>query len=378
MVLSAAAACANNGGSGSKAPVKVGLSTSITGAGAFIGVPAKLALEDYVAELNKNGGLLGHPVELVFADYGGDVAVEAVTTCNRMIEQDKVISILGPHGSAATIPMANLVDAAKIPMITSGSNSKCTIDENGNVHPYVYRVCYIDPYLGDVLANYAYNEMGCREVAILETIGEPYCMGLANNFESSFTALGGKILSRLGHQNTDVDFRAQITEAQSLNVDAIFMPCVTYLIPSLFANQAKEMGADFQYIMGDAVYNEELMTVAGPACEGSVIAVGVCEDDPSYAEFRKTFSEKHPGETANMYTMYTLDAMKLLEWAVNKAQSVEPQKIKEALETAANVELFTDKNFSIDPETHDPLKKTVTIMEITDSKYEILTSFKPE
>lgn len=371
-------ACGAPAGGDSKKPVKIGLSTSISGKGAFIGEAAKAALEDYIVELNARGGFLGHPVELLTYDYGLDPAVEAVTTCNRMIEQDKVIAILGPFSSMAALPMADIVDAAKVPMITSASNVFVTVSDKGVLHPYVFRVCYIDPYLGAVMANYAYNEQGIRKVASMPTIGDAYSEGLAAAFDAEFVKLGGEIVASLGHQTNDVEFRAQITEAQSKGAEALFLPQSTHLIPSLVVNQAVDLGFNFKYLLGDAVYADELLEVAGPALEGAVLALGIYEKDPMFAEYKAAFAEKHPGNSANVFAMYALDAMMLLEWAVNESQSVDPVAIRDALDTAKGISLFTDKNFTIDPETHNPYNKTVNILEITNSTYNLIASFTPK
>ena len=111
--------------------VKIGFVTYLAGDQAYVGQAAKLALEDYVTELNENGGLLGKQVKLITYDYSKDPATEAVNATNKLIQQDGVIAILGPSGSQSAIPMIPVVTAAKIPVIaTSASNEAVTIDPN--------------------------------------------------------------------------------------------------------------------------------------------------------------------------------------------------------------------------------------------------------
>ena len=130
--------------------VKIGFVTYLAGDQAYVGQAAKLALEDYVTELNENGGLLGKQVKLITYDYSKDPATEAVNATNKLIQQDGVIAILGPSGSQSAIPMIPVVTAAKIPVIaTSASNEAVTIDPNtGKLNEWMFRVCFVDSYQG--------------------------------------------------------------------------------------------------------------------------------------------------------------------------------------------------------------------------------------
>ena len=144
------------------------------------------------------------------------------------------------------------------------------------------------------------------------------------------------------------------------------------------AQQAEDLGLNFKFLIGDGVYSEELLEIAGKQLEGSYMTSGVSDDDPVLAAYNKEFAEKHPGQSANVYVAYTLDAMKLLEHAVNEAGSFEGPAIKEALENAKNVKLFADDNFSMEKDTHNPHNKTVAILKISDSKYNLLEKYQPQ
>jgi len=105
---------------------------------------------------------------------------------------------------------------------------------------------------------------------------------------------------------------------------------------------------------------------------------GVSEDDPALKEYSVEFEKKYPGQTANVYVAYSLDAMMLLEYAINKAGSFDTEAIRTALENAQGVKLFSDDNFTVDKETHNPLNKTVSVLKITDGQYTLYKKYKPE
>ncbi|MDL2273129.1 ABC transporter substrate-binding protein [Oscillospiraceae bacterium OttesenSCG-928-G22] len=360
--------------------MKIGYATTIAGDAAYMGMSGDAILKDYVAKLNANGGLLGRQLEIVTYDYSVDPATESITISNRMIQQDKVLAIIGPNTSVAGIPMAEIADREKVPIIaTAATNQKVTVSaETGELHPYMFRVCFIDPYQGTALADFAYKREGLRKVAMFDSIGDAYSQSMCEFFQAKFEEPGGEIVGTMGYQRLDVEFRAQLTDAQAKNAEAIFMPCTSYKYAVMVANQAVDLGYEFRFLFGDAPYAEELLTNAGPALEGALMTTGIYEDDPAFAELKVQVAADHPGVTANMYGLYALDAMMLLEWAVRECQSFDREKVRDALETATNVELFTDKSFTVEPSTHNPLNKTVNILQISNSQYNVYEVYKPE
>ncbi|MGN0736226.1 MAG: ABC transporter substrate-binding protein [Anaerovoracaceae bacterium] len=368
------------GGSSDDDVMNLGFITYLGGDQAYVGQAAKLALEDYVAELNENGGLLGKQIKVVTYDYSKDPSTESVNATNKLIQQDNAFAILGPSGSQAAMPMIPLANEAEVPVIaTSATNVAVTVDTTTNeVYPYMFRVCFIDEYQGRALGSFAATKANIKKVAILAAIGDPYTEALSAMFTDAFTENGGEIVAKLNYQLNDVEFRAQLTEAGKAGAEALLVPATYYKDVVLMAQQAEDLGLNFKFLIGDGVYSEELLEIAGKQLEGSYMTSGVSDDDPVLAAYNKEFAEKHPGQSANVYVAYTLDAMKLLEHAVNEAGSFEGPAIKEALENAKNVKLFADDNFSMEKDTHNPHNKTVAILKISDSKYNLLEKYQPQ
>lgn len=357
--------------------VVIGYIGDLSGSDAYVGIPPQLFLEDYFAELNENGGILGKKVKLVAYDMQPDNAVDGVNACNRLISQDKAIAILGPSSSTAAIPMADICDEAHVPFIaTSATNEKVTVAEDGTLHPYSFRVCFIDSYQGTAAANYAWAD-GIRKVGMIETLGNPYSQNICNYFEEQFSALGGEITDRIGIQSEDVEFRAQLTNFAMQGIDALFVPSGTYKQPAYIANQAKDLGLDIQFIFTDGVYDDTLLEVAGDAVEGCIMTNVLYGNNPEYAEFAAEYNAKHSEWNANIFVYLMYDAVELLMYAINESQSLDSVKIRDALENATDVELYTDKHFTVDPATHNPLNKMVAIIEVKDGAYNLRDTFYP-
>jgi len=134
------------GGCSGAKTIKIGFIAQMTGPDSYIGQAAKLALEDRIAEINANGGIGGNKVEMITYDSRSEVP-DAVAAAKRLMDQDRVAAIIGPEWSGAAIPIAAIADTSKTPVIgTTASNIKVTVDDNNNVHPFMFRVCFIDPY----------------------------------------------------------------------------------------------------------------------------------------------------------------------------------------------------------------------------------------
>ncbi len=357
----------------------IGMPMPMSGADAYIGASPKVFMDDYVEKLNASGGILGKKLKVIAYDTAADVAVEAVNATNRLISQDKAFAIIGPTSSSAAIPMAPIVNAAKVPVITpTATNEKVTVQENGQLNPFMFRVCFIDNYQGKAAAYYAYEKLGYKRVGVFDTIGDPYTQGISDYFVEEFTRLGGTITNRMSLQESDVEFRPQLTSMNATNVEAIFAPAGSYVMSTYLINQARELGITVPFVMSDANYDDGLLDACGENANGSMLTNGLYADDPAYAEFAAEFKKKHPEWNANTFVLYTYDCAELLMWGIKKANSFDGTKVKDAIESATNIKLFTDPSFSMDPKTHNPLNKTVAIIVAKDGKWELLETFRPQ
>ncbi len=359
--------------------IKIGYVTEQTGVEAYIGQATIPALQDYIEEVNAAGGVGGYKLQLVAYDTRSEVT-DAVSVTKRLIEQDRVTAVIGPSWSAAAIPMAEIADANKVPIIaTTASNVNVTVDEKGNLNPFMFRVCFIDPYQGFALADYAYNELGKRKVAFLTDVASPYSVGIQRYFAEHFVELGGEVVAEEGYQTGDTEFRAQLAKVKDSGADVLVAPAYTYRDAGLIGQQMNALGLTVTVMGADGWFVDDLLAMAGKELEGAYLTNGVSTDDPAFAPFNAAFEKKH-GVKANIYTYYTLDAMHAIKYAleqsIQKVGKPDPVAVRDALENMKDVQVFTSK-MTMEPDTHNPHNKPILIMTIKDSKWEIVKTFIP-
>lgn len=359
--------------------VKIGFVAQLTGADSYIGQAAKVALEDRIAEINANGGVRGYKLELITYDSRSQVE-DAVAASKRLIEQDRVVGVIGPEWSGAAIPIAAIANTAKVPFIaTTASNTMVTVTEDGKLNPYMFRACFIDPYQGYALADFAYKELGKRKAAFITDVTAAYSVGIQNYFETHFTELGGEVVAKEGYQANDQEFRAQISKVAESGADLLVIPTATYRDAALIAKQADALGLDIQYLGVDGWVSDDLLTMAAAELDGAYLSSGVSTESPEFQAYNAAFEQKH-NMKATVYAYYALDALYAFEYAIgaaiDKTGSPDPTAIKEALENMKDVQAFTSK-LTIEPDTHNPHNKPVIIMQIKDGKWQIVKTYEP-
>jgi branched-chain amino acid transport system substrate-binding protein len=360
--------------------LKIGYLTEQTGVESYIAQNSTPALEDYIAKINDAGGINGYKLQLVIYDTRSEVT-DAVTVVKRMIEQDGVVAVIGPSWSAAGIPIAEIADASKVPTIgTTASNINVTVTEDGKLHPYMFRVCFIDPYQGYTQADFAYNKLGLRKAALLTDISSPYTVGLHQYFEKHFVELGGQIVDKEGYNQGDTEFRAQLAKIKDAAPDLVVMDAYTFKDLGLASQQAEALGLKVKFMGGDGVFVPELLSMSGPQLEGAYVTTGVSETAPEFAPFNADYEKKHAGIKANVYTYYGLDALMMIEYGIREAVKKgdpTPTAIRDAIENMKDVQLFTSK-VTMEPDTHNPHNKPLLIMSIVDSQWSLVETFTPK
>ncbi|PKL05851.1 MAG: ABC transporter substrate-binding protein, partial [Spirochaetae bacterium HGW-Spirochaetae-9] len=279
--------------------IKVGWFGALTGDQAVWGEnefnTVKMLFEEYNAAGGIQVGNKKYKLEAIGYDNKGD-AQEAVNVVKRLTGQDKVVAILGPNASGNAIPIAPVLEKAKVPDIaTVATNPKVTVLD-GKVKPYNFRVCFIDPYQGAVAAGYAFDKLGAKKAAILYDVSDDYSQGLREFFTMNFTKKGGEIVADESFNAGDVDFRPQLSKIKAANPDIIFMPYFFKEV-ALSANQARELGINQVLMGGDGWPSEQLISMGGKAVEGSYFVNHLDYADPSVADYKARYLAKYGKET---------------------------------------------------------------------------------
>ena len=180
--------------------------------------------------------VLGRPVKLVLADNKSD-AVEAANATSRLIQKEGAVAILGPATSTRSLSAVPVAEKSKVPLITpTATNPAVTQGKK-----FAFRVCFIDPFQGQVAARYAYNQLKARRAALLIDVAQDYCVGLGQYFIREFRRLGGKIVAVAKCNTRDQDFSAQLGTIKAARPDILYLPNY-YTEDALVARQAKELG----------------------------------------------------------------------------------------------------------------------------------------
>ena len=358
--------------------IKIGHLAALTGDWAAYGQTEANSAKLAVAEINAKGGVLGKKLELLVYDFRTRPE-DAVNAFRRMAENDKVVAVIGANGSGINIATAPLADKYKVPQIgTVSTNLLVTVDEKGVLHPYMFRICFTDPYQGQLIAAFSAQELKKMTAAVLWDVGSDYAQGLREFFMKYYEQYGGKVVADLGFRaGTDVDFRAQLTTIRDSKAEVLVLPNMGKEM-ALIMKQARELGMkDIIFVGGDG-YGEFMWEIAGDAMEGSYWINHVAPEDPAmadfFADYRKIYNDECK-EFTNGILAY--DAIYWLADAIERAGKADSTAIKDALESTVNVQLH-HAVMSIDPATHNPMNKTGVVLIAKDGRGQLFTKIQPE
>ena len=314
--------------------VVVGMYGSLTGDGASFGQSSVEGAQLAVEEINAAGGVLGRKIRLLVEDDQSRPE-EASNAVTKLITQDKVVAVLGEVASRRTLAAAPVAQKYQIPLITPAStNERVT-----QVGDYIFRVCFIDPFQGEVLAKFAYHDLKARRVAVLKDIGQDYSVGLTDSIQKTFTGLGGQVFDPVSYSSADADFRAILTQVRAQKPDAIFVPGY-YSEAAIIVRQARELGMTMPILGGDGWVGDALKN-GREALKNTFISNHYSGEnpDPLVQNFRKAYRTKFNREPDSIAAL-GYDAAKVLADSITRAGSTEGPKVRDAI-AAANVKGVT-------------------------------------
>ncbi len=352
-------------------PIVIGVFEPMTGPYAAGG---QLTMEGITLAAEQVTEVLGRPVQLVLVDNKSE-KVEASNAVSRLIQFNKASVIIGSYGSAVAIPGSEVANAAGVPMIgCSPTNPLVTVGK-----PYAFRVCFIDPFQGSVMAKFAIEELGAKTAVIIQDIASDYSVGLSHYFQNSFKSLTGNnraISGVISYQTGDQDFTAQLAYAQGKNPDVIFIPAASYGEAALIIKQARELGIKAQFLGGDTWEVPEFLQVGGAAVEGSYFSTHfdvAVAPTPKAATFIEAFKAKY-GVEPSAFAALGYDAFMLAIDAIVRANSAVPEDIKNALSATVNFEGVTGY-ITID-ENGDAVKDAI-VRKVENGAFKFVSVVKP-
>src|SRR5262245_9201525 len=256
-------------GCGKKAAdeIVIGEYGSLSGENGAFGTSSHNGVVLAIEEINTAGGVLGKQIRVVTED--NQSRTEQVTTIvKKLINQDKVCAVLGEVASSRSMAGSAVCEEAGIPMVSpSSTNPNVTVDpRTKQVKPFTFRVCFIDPFQGTVMARFTHDNLHFNKVAIVRDVKQDYSTGLAQYFEEEFTRLGGTVVANEAYQGGDTDFRAQLTSIKNAAPDAIFIPGY-YNDAGNICRQARSLGIAQPFLGGDGWSDPSLFPLGGDAIQ---------------------------------------------------------------------------------------------------------------
>jgi branched-chain amino acid transport system substrate-binding protein len=350
--------------------IRIGEVGSMTGSEATFGASTHQGIDLAIRQINATGGVRGKKLE-VFTLDDQSKPDEAATAVTKLIAQEKVTAILGEVASSRSIAMAAIAQDFKVPMITpSSTNPKVT--EQGT---YIFRVCFIDPFQGQVMAKFAYNDLHMKKVAILKDMKSDYSTGLAEFFRASFQKSGGQIVIDESYNAGDIDFKSQLTAIRAKAPQAIYVPGY-YTEVGLIARQRQELGMSIPLLGGDGWDSPKLSEIGGPALENSYFSNHYSNENQSpkiqnfISKYKEAFGIIPDGLAAMGY-----DAAQILVDAMSRAKSLSPGDIRDALADTKGYEGVTG-NITID-HNRNAIKSAVVLKVVKNGYFKYQTTVSP-
>ncbi len=352
-------ACSSGGGSTDSASesdtIRIGCAIPLTGASAQDGQSIQNGAQIAVDQVNEAGGIDGKQVELVVEDDKGDSS-EAATVANLLAEDSTISAVVGHFNSSCTLAGAPIYNQAGVVEISPGSSAAAVTDAGD----YTFRVITTDAVQGRYLAEWAVNDLGYQNIAVLYE-NTDYGLGLAQVLEEAMADLGANIVVQEAYEVGATDYSTVLTKVASSEAEAIIIGGL-YNETALIAKQRSSFGLENMQIMGvDAIYSDALIELGGDAANGILLTGYFSDASTSQVaqDFIAAYEEAY-GEMPATYAAYGYDAALVILDAIqnvgaDRAAIQEYLSTLEGLEGATGINSF-DENGDV---IKDPMRMTI-------------------
>jgi branched-chain amino acid transport system substrate-binding protein len=350
--------------------VVIGAFLSMTGPLATFGISSERGARMAVEEVNRSGGVKGKRLELVVLDDQGK-ADEAGNAVARLIDVNHALAVMGEVASTLSLVGGRIAQRRGVPMVSpSSTNPKVT-----QVGDYVFRVCFLDPFQGFVMAKFARQNLKLTRVAIFKDVRNDYSIGLAEAFRRAFRRMGGSIVAEESYSAGDSEFSAQLTKIKAQEPEALYVPGY-YTDVGAIARQARRLGITVPLMGGDGWESPELRNIGGKDIIGSYYSNHFAPDNPtpSAKRFIAAYRARY-GEAPAALTSLGYDAVLVIADAMRRAPELTPRAIRDALATTSDFAASTG-SLTLDAQ-RNPVKPAV-VVRVTESGEKFEAEIAPE
>lgn len=316
-------------------PIKIGSVLSVTGPAAFLGDPELKTLQMYIDDINKGGGVVGRPLQLVHYDDGSD-ANKANGFTKRLLEDDKVDVIIGGTTTGATMSMIPLVEKAGVPFISLGG--AVVIVEP--VKKFTFKVSHNDRMAAEKI----YEDMVKRGITKVALFSETSGFGQSGRKESEAMAAkyGITLVANETFGPKDTDMSPQLTKIKNTpGVQAVYVFGLGQG-PAIATKNYKQLGITLPLYHSHGVASEEFIKLAGPAAEGVRLpasALLIADKLPAndvqktvVMAYTKAFNDKWKTDVST-FGGHAYDALMLVVNAIKKTNGTDKTKVRDAIES---------------------------------------------
>ena len=303
--------------------VKIGAASPLTGAQAHIGIDIRNGVQLAIEDANKAGVTIGgKAVKLELLAEDDEANPTKATTVAQKLADAKVAAVVGHFNSGASIPASKIYADAGIPQISPSSTNP---DYTLKGYKTTFRVVAHDGQQGPTLGKFALDKLKAKTIAVIDD-STAYGQGLADNFEATIKAGGGKIVAREHTTDKDTDFKAILTKIKGKNPDLIMFGGIDPQAGPM-VKQMAELGIKAKFIGGDGMQTPNFIKLAGDAAEGAMASIpGLPKEQmPGGKEFLAKYKAKFNAEV-ELFAPMGYDAVMVLVEAMKRAGSSDPAK----------------------------------------------------
>jgi branched-chain amino acid transport system substrate-binding protein len=351
-------------------PIRLAAILPLSGKADVYGQAALKGARIAVDEINAKGGVMKQKLVLVLYD-NKSTPLNTKQAALTAVSQN-VVGAVGAIWSTHSLVTASVLQHAGVPMISPGS----TAPEVTRVGNFIFRTCYTDDFQGALMADFAYQDLNCRKSAIMTNISETYSQILARYFAEAFTRNGGQVVFKGAYKGSAVDFGDLLMQLKPLAPQVVFIPGYSQ-DAGLLIKQSNTMGIQTTFIGGDA-WDPHIQDFAGPALEGSYFSSHWHSGVPYKRSrvFIELYQKSYGYEEISPFTPLAYDAVWLFVDAISRVDSLNKQKIRDALAATHNYPGATG-NFTFNI-NGDPLKKGASILKFSKGQWHFYKAFESE
>jgi branched-chain amino acid transport system substrate-binding protein len=316
------------------AQIKIGAVLSVTGPASFLGDPEKKTLEIYVDEINAKGGVNGQKLQLVVYDDAGN-ADNARTFATRLVEEDKIVAMVGGSTTGATLAMIPVFEEAKIPFISLAG----AIQIIEPVRSWVFKT----PHTDKMACEKIYTDLKSRNLTTIALISGTDAFGKSMHDQCVAVApkAGIKIALEESYGPRDSDMTPQLTNIRNnASVQAVVNPGFGQG-PAIVTRNYSQLGIKLPLYQSHGVASKQFIDLAGPAAEGVrlpaaalLIADKLPNNDPQkpvVVNYTRTYQQK-TGQAVSTFGGHAYDGLMILVQAMQRAKSADKAKVRDEIE----------------------------------------------